>query len=161
MFVLLAPSQNAGAKFRSTVSYVSPWAQQRGVYIQRGTQECSPCRWACLCLSPPCQDEPEARSAPLPLRLYPVFPVKEIWASRAEEHWGVPAAAAGLRLRRQGLLLHTCPTRQVRPRGLSAAHGFATWEQEPPAREHPPLDSCIPREAAFGEPEDTNEDCGK
>lgn len=38
MLVLLAPSQNRGAKFRSTVSCASPWAEQRGVHIQRGTQ---------------------------------------------------------------------------------------------------------------------------
>ena len=113
MFVLPASSRNTGAQFRSMVSQPSPWAQRMSMYVHRGTQGCCPCGWACLCLSPPCQDEPEACSAPLPLHLYPVFPAKEIWASGAEERRGVPAAAAGLRQWRQGMLLHTCPVRQV------------------------------------------------
>lgn len=90
-----------------------------------------PCRWACLCLSPPCQDEPEARSAPLPLRSYPVFPVKEIWASRAEEHWGVPAAAAGLGQQRGFAAAHL-PNKAGAARGLSAAHRSGTpWSRSP------------------------------
>lgn len=74
---------------------------------------------------------------------------------------GVPAAAAGLGQRRQGTLLHTCPTRQVRPPGLpGAARAPATAEQEPLARGDPPSDSFILRGAAVGERGDTSEGCG-
>lgn len=113
MFLLPTSSYNIGAELRSIISQPSPWAQQMSMYVHCGIQRCCLYERACLCLSSLCQDEPEACSTPLPLHLYPVFPMKEIWASKAEEHQRVPAAAVGPWQQRQGTLLHTCPMRQM------------------------------------------------
>lgn len=97
------------------ISRASPQAEQKSVCVPKGASH-RPCGQACLCLSPPCQDEPEAHSAPHPPCSYPVFPMKEIWASGTEkqrgsrpQRWGCVGAAWA------GDVLHTCTTRQVPP----------------------------------------------
>lgn len=90
MFVLSASSHNAGAKFRKVASKTSPWAPQRSMSVQRGTQGC--CRGdghVCVCHLPVRMSWRLTLLPPAP-SLYPVFPAKEIWARGAEKHRGVP-----------------------------------------------------------------------
>lgn len=101
-------THSRGAALRSMHSHASLQAGRAAGASRRL------CGQACLCLSPPCQDEPEARSAPHPLRSYPVFPVKEIWASGTEEQWGSQQRWQSWGVQKS-TRPHTCTTRQVPP----------------------------------------------
>lgn len=101
-------THSGGAALRSMHSHASLQAGRAAGASRRL------CGQACLCLSPPCQDEPEARSAPHPLRSYPVFPVKEIWASGTEEQRGSQPWWQSWRVQKS-TGPHTCTTRQVPP----------------------------------------------
>lgn len=104
--------------------------------VQRGTQGCCPWGWACLCLSPPCQDELEARSAsPSPPRLVSCFPREGNLGKRGGKAPGGPGDMAGLGQQKQNTLPHTCLKG-----GCHLGAAPAPAEQEPPAQGHPPPD---------------------
>lgn len=123
------------------VSRASPQAEQRKMCVPDGASR-RPCGRACLCLSPPCQDEPEAHSAPCPPCSYPVFPAKEIWASGTEKQRGSqPQRQGWVGAARAGDVPHTCTAGQVPPQ----EHPLPPLPLLPPSRS--PLSS-----GGFGPP---------
>lgn len=105
-----------------------------------------------MCLSPPCQDELEAHSAPPRPRLVSCFPCEGNLGKGGGKAPGGPGAVEGLGQQRQNTLPHTCPKGRCHP-GAAPAPA----EQEPPAQGHSPPDGFTPGELQSGEPGDTSE----